>query len=100
MEAPRIRMQDRNGDATCNSDKTSVVENPCPSAVVEQMVRDDTAGTSGLTVVRASPAESTAATGIPMRISIEPRGFITASSSTLALGLSVGFLLIAMRAIL
>ncbi|KAJ9133260.1 Glycoside hydrolase [Pleurostoma richardsiae] len=39
-------MQDHDGDATCNSDITGVVQNPCPTATVEQMIREGTAGTN------------------------------------------------------
>lgn len=39
-------MQDHNGDATCNSDITHVVQNPCPTPVIEQMIREGTAGTN------------------------------------------------------
>ena len=39
-------MQDHNGDATCNSDLTGQVQNPCPQDVITQMVRDGTAGTN------------------------------------------------------
>ena len=38
-------MQDHNGDATCNSDITGVVQNPCPQDVISGMVREGTAGT-------------------------------------------------------
>ena len=39
-------MQDHDGDATCNSDKTGNVLNPCPAAMIEQMIREGTAGTN------------------------------------------------------
>lgn len=39
-------MQDHNGDATCNSDITGVVQNPCPQDVITRMVREGTAGTN------------------------------------------------------
>ena len=39
-------MQDHNGAATCNSDKTGVVQNPCPQDVITRMVREGTAGTN------------------------------------------------------
>ena len=38
-------MQDHNGDATCNSDITHVVQNPCPQDVITRMTREGTAGT-------------------------------------------------------
>ncbi|KAF6232147.1 hypothetical protein HO173_009530 [Letharia columbiana] len=39
-------MQDHNGNATCNSDITGVVQNPCPQDVVTRMVREGSAGTN------------------------------------------------------
>ena len=39
-------MQDHNGDATCNSDRSGVVQNPCPQDVITRMVREGTAGTN------------------------------------------------------
>ena len=39
-------MQDHNGDATCNSDITGVVQNPCPQDVITRMVREGSAGTN------------------------------------------------------
>lgn len=39
-------MQDHNGDATCNSDITHVVQNPCPQDVITRMIREGTAGTN------------------------------------------------------
>ena len=38
-------MQDHNGAATCNSDITHVVQNPCPQDVITRMIREGTAGT-------------------------------------------------------
>lgn len=39
-------MQDHNGDATCNSDKSPyTVQNPCPANVITQMVRDGSKST-------------------------------------------------------
>ncbi|KAE9374629.1 hypothetical protein N431DRAFT_464865 [Stipitochalara longipes BDJ] len=38
-------MQDHNGAATCNSDITHKVQNPCPSKVILEMIREGTAGT-------------------------------------------------------
>ena len=38
-------MQDHNGDATCNSDITHLVQNPCPEDVINRMVREGSAGT-------------------------------------------------------
>ena len=39
-------MQDHNGDGTCNSDITHQVQNPCPTGVITQMIREGSAGTS------------------------------------------------------
>lgn len=39
-------MQDHDGDATCNSDITSQVQNPCPTDTITQMIRDGSAGTA------------------------------------------------------
>jgi hypothetical protein len=39
-------MQDHNGDATCNSDITGEVDNPCPTSTVTQMIREGAAGTN------------------------------------------------------
>ncbi|PQE14038.1 glycoside hydrolase protein [Rutstroemia sp. NJR-2017a BBW] len=39
-------MQDHNGDGTCNSDITGQVQNPCPTGVITQMIREGTAGTN------------------------------------------------------
>lgn len=39
-------MQDHNGDATCNSDITGVVQNPCPQDAITRMVREGSAGTN------------------------------------------------------
>ncbi|MCJ1424643.1 hypothetical protein MMC29_002531 [Sticta canariensis] len=39
-------MQDHDGDGTCNSDITHQVQNPCPTGVITQMIREGSAGTS------------------------------------------------------
>ncbi|KAK0614899.1 exo-beta-1,3-glucanase, partial [Bombardia bombarda] len=39
-------MQCHNGDGTCNSDITGQVQNPCPTGVITQMIREGTAGTN------------------------------------------------------
>ena len=39
-------MQDHNGDATCNSDITGEVDDPCPTSVITQMISDGTGGTN------------------------------------------------------
>ncbi|MCJ1266691.1 hypothetical protein MMC22_006576 [Lobaria immixta] len=39
-------MQDHDGDATCNSDITLQVQNPCPTETITQMIRDGSAGTA------------------------------------------------------
>ncbi|MCJ1343056.1 hypothetical protein MMC31_001247 [Peltigera leucophlebia] len=39
-------MQCHNGDGTCNSDITGQNQNPCPTDVITQMIREGTAGTN------------------------------------------------------
>lgn len=39
-------MQCHDGDGTCNSDITGQVQNPCPTGVITQMIREGTAGTN------------------------------------------------------
>ncbi|PQE08386.1 glycoside hydrolase protein [Rutstroemia sp. NJR-2017a WRK4] len=39
-------MQDHDGDGTCNSDITGQVQDPCPTGVITQMIREGTAGTN------------------------------------------------------
>ncbi len=39
-------MQDHNGSGTCNSDLTGLVQNPCPSSEIQQMIADGTGGTN------------------------------------------------------
>lgn len=39
-------MQCHDGDGTCNSDLTGQVQNPCPTGVITQMIREGSAGTN------------------------------------------------------
>ena len=39
-------MQDHDGDATCNDDRTNQISNPCPSDTIAQMISEGTGGTA------------------------------------------------------